>query len=102
MPGPAAPPYRGGCQFRHGPTLQQAPRAANASGRGDGNHTARLGPPAHPGVGVTSLGVTNVPPLGGGPPCPLLPVMEETKTRQSLSMYMDTSHPPVELVPDLP
>jgi len=48
------------------------------------------------------LGVTNVPPLGGGPPCPLLLVMEETKTRQSLSMYLDTSHPPVELVPDLP
>jgi len=66
-------------------------RAANASGRGDENHTARLRPAAHPGA-VESLGegtnsgVTNVPPLGGGPPCPLLLVMEETKTRQSLSM----------------
>jgi hypothetical protein len=60
------------------------------------------GPTVHPGLGVTSLGVTNVPPLGGGPPCPLLLAMEETKTRQFLSMYMDTSHPPVELVPDLP
>jgi hypothetical protein len=29
-------------------------------------------------------------------------VMEETKTRQFLSVYMDTSHPPEELVPELP
>jgi hypothetical protein len=56
-------------------------RVVNAWGQGDGNHAARLRPAPHPGFGVT-----NVPPLGGCPPCPLLLVMEETRTRQSLSM----------------
>ncbi len=63
----------------HAFVTQQAPEPLTLLG--GGRRTGHNGREPHPG-----LGVTNVPPLGGCPPCPLLLVMEETKTRQSLSV----------------